>query len=427
MTKADHQAMEEVPVPPAQPPPVAYPDVMRTYLGGDAPGAITPAKVERWHAEAVKLQAAITRHGLGAVVIPQTAGKNPIPLYEGPRDKSKWPAADALRAYEWRKAGGLGLLIYGDMIVLVFDKMDVTQDRVDFFVSCLPWMVGAPREVSGGGVHVFFKSTELSRAVFPTKSKAPDIDIITVYGTGTAHNLNVAPSGNKRWVVGWSIFDAAPPPIPDELVRHLKAACVQMMAAMSAQRAAKAAGDGDRNGGVKRKSPSGPDSSERRRPVARQSDRGDEGWLSRAGDALGAKLFSLAGLDDCSPARYGNGWFSRSDCLCPFPGCSKVHRNNYVIDLNKFGSVSLTYLNSVEHYPGTMVVELDAAAVRAMQDAWAATGETGLVRGDGCFYKTAVASGGERVTWRVFLPWEVRDGGRCLNAVPTELWATSGN
>jgi hypothetical protein len=75
-----------------------------------------------------------------------------------------------------------------------------------------------------------------------------------------------------------------------------------------------------------------------------------------------------------------------------------------------------------------MVVELDAEAVRAMQDTWAVAnaGATDLVRGDGCFYKTAVASGGERVTWRVFMPWEERDGGRCLNAVPAELWATPG-
>jgi hypothetical protein len=68
--------------------------------------------------------------------------------------------------------------------------------------------------------------------------------------------------------------------------------------------------------------------------VDRQHDRGDEGWLSRAGDALGAKLFSLAGLEDCAPARFGNGWYSRSDCPCPFPGCGNVHTNNYVIELN---------------------------------------------------------------------------------------------
>ena len=44
------------------------------------------------------------------------------------------------------------------------------------------------------------------------------------------------------------------------------------------------------------------------------------------------------------------------------------------------------YLSEEKHSPGSMVVELDAAAVRAMQDAWATAGESDLVRGDGCFY-----------------------------------------
>jgi hypothetical protein len=159
------------------------------------------------------------------------------------------------------------------------------------------------------------------------------------------------------------------------------------------------------------------------RPVDRQHDR-----LSRAGDALGAKLFSLAGLNDCAPARFGNGWYSRSERPCPFPGCGNVHTNNYCIGLNKFRSVILTSFNKGAHYPESMVVELDGEAVRAMQDTWAVAnaGATDLVRGDGCFYQTAVASGGERVTWRVFMPWEERDGGRCLNVVPAELWAASG-
>ena len=398
------------------PVPVSYPAVMRDYLGGDVPGAITPLKVTSWHAEAGKLYEALARHGLGAVVIPQKADKSPLVSFVGPKDDCKWPAAGALRQSEWSRAGGLGLLIYEDVVVLDFDKMDIVQERVDFFVSCIPMMESAPREVSGGGVHVFFAATELSRTVFPAKTKAPDIDIITVTGTGSGHNLNVAPSGNKRWVAGCSIFDLAPPPIPDELVRLLKDARDQMMAAAKAT--ARDAGPG---GEPAKRS----DTPAEHRPVARQSDLGDAGWLSRAGDVLGTKLFSLVGLVDCKPARHGNGWYSRSDCPCPFPGCAKVHRNNYVIGLNKFGSVSLTYLNADEHYPGTMVVELDTAAIRAMQDAWAAAGETGLVRGDGCFYKSAVASGGERVTWRVFLPWEVRDGGRSLNSVPRELWGAA--
>ena len=253
--------------------------------------------------------------------------------YGGPRDNCKWPAADALRPYEWSRAGGLGLLIYGDLIVVDFDKMHIVQERVDFFVSCIPMMESAPRDVTGGGVHVFFEATELSRTVFPAKTKAPDIDIITVTGTGSGHNLNVAPSGNKRWVVGCSIFELAPPPIPDELVRLLKVAHDQMMAAAKAT--ARDAGPGGES--AKRSG-----TPAEHRPVARQSDRGDDGWLSRAGDDLGTKLFSLAGLADCKPARYGNGYYSRSGCPCPFPGCGRVHRNNYVIGLNKFGSVTLT-------------------------------------------------------------------------------------
>ena len=80
--------------------------------------------------------------------------------------------------------------------------------------------------------------------MFPTTSKAPDIDIITVTGTGTGHNVNVAPSGNKRWVVGFSIFDAAPPPILDKLVRLLEEACIQLIKAeLQAAKAAKHATD----------------------------------------------------------------------------------------------------------------------------------------------------------------------------------------
>ena len=90
----------------AQPPAVTYPAIMRAYLRGDAPGTITPVKVDNWHAAAaVKLHDAITRHGLGAVVFPQTADKSPLAKYEGRRDNCKWPAADALRAYEWRTGG----------------------------------------------------------------------------------------------------------------------------------------------------------------------------------------------------------------------------------------------------------------------------------------------------------------------------------
>jgi hypothetical protein len=44
--------------------------------------------------------------------------------------------------------------------------------------------------------------------------------------------------------------------------------------------------------------------------------------LSRGGDALGDALFRLAGLHDTAPARYHDGWYSRSNCLCPW-GCKE--------------------------------------------------------------------------------------------------------
>jgi hypothetical protein len=203
--------------------------------------------------------------------------------------------------------------------------------------------------------------------MFPTTSKAPDIDIITVTVTGTGHNVNVAPSGNKRWVVGFSIVDAAPPPILDKLVRLLEEACIQLKADIQAAKAAKHATDAtdQERTGVKRKSPSDSDMA---RPVERQRDRGDEGWLSRGGDELGAWLFSLAGLPDAVPARYHDGWYSRSNCLCPW-GCTegKVHTNSYILSMNKYGTLSLSYANKDEHMPGSLVVQLDADLLRTLQ------------------------------------------------------------
>ena len=98
-----------------------------------------------------------------------------------------------------------------------------------------------------------------------------------------------------------------------------------------------------------------------------QTDLDDEDWLTSAGKALGAKLFSLAGLNDCSPARRGTGWYSQSGCQCPFPGCGKVHKNSYAIGLNRFGSMMLTYLTAEKHSPGSMVVQLDEEAMRKVQ------------------------------------------------------------
>jgi hypothetical protein len=160
----------------------------------------------------------------------------------------------------------------------------------------------------------------------------------------------VAPSGNKRWVVGWSIFDAAPPPIPDELVRLLEEACIQLKADILAAKAAKHATDAtdQERTGVKRKSPSDSNMEQ----VKRQRDRGDECWLSRGGDELGAWLFRLAGLPDAVPARYHGGWYSRSNCLCPWD-CTegKVHTNSYILSMNKYGTLSLSYANKDEHMP----------------------------------------------------------------------------
>ena len=90
----------------------------------------------------------------------------------------------------------------------------------------------------------------------------------------------------------------------------------------------------------------------------------------------------------------------------------KAHNANLATGLEHEASECL------EKYTWAVVANAGAIVANA--------GATDLVRGDGCFYKTAVASGGERVTWRVFMPWEERDGGRCLNAVPAELWAAPG-
>jgi hypothetical protein len=65
---------------------------------------------------------------------------------------------------------------------LTFDELDDKQERVDFFVSCVPLMESAPREVTGGGVHVSSSrrlSSHLAHglSVPPRPStKAPEID-----------------------------------------------------------------------------------------------------------------------------------------------------------------------------------------------------------------------------------------------------------
>ena len=39
-------------------------------------------------------------------------------------------------------------------------------------------------------LHVFFRDTDLSRECFPTKSKAVAVDILTLTGASTGHNVS---------------------------------------------------------------------------------------------------------------------------------------------------------------------------------------------------------------------------------------------
>ena len=198
----------------SDPDPPCYSPAAIAYLGGDMPGK-QPQCSHSWYNEAVRLQATLIRYGLGAVVMPQKK-KAPMVAHKG----GAWPAASALNQKSWSQAHGVGMLVYGDMFVLDFDHLE-KQERREFFERCVPLMAGAPREVTGGGVHVFFVATEASCAAFPCKVDVHEIDVITVTQTGTAHNLEVAPSGNKRWVAGWSLLEVKPPPVPDALVELL--------------------------------------------------------------------------------------------------------------------------------------------------------------------------------------------------------------
>jgi hypothetical protein len=188
------------------------------------------------------------------------------------------------------------------------------------------------------------------------KVKVGTIDYLTVTGKGTGHNLNMAPSGNKRWVAECSIFDLEPPSIPDKLVDVL----VEIQA--NAHRGDVGRDSVARERGQKRKV----DGETVR--IVRQDDVGVAGWLSRGGDAIGDALFRLASLQDTVPARYHDGWYSRSSCLCPW-GCKegKVHSNNYILSMNKYGTLSLSYANKDEHMPGSLVVQLDAEAMKRIQ------------------------------------------------------------
>jgi hypothetical protein len=335
---------------------MSFPQPVLDFLRGDEPGKVAPAQVASWHAEAVKLNSALKAHGLDCVVIPQNEHKAPAVKFAGPRDDCRWPAEHALDEKTWReRAHGLGVLVYAGAVVLDFDDMH-DPEGLRNFERCLPYMDGAPREVTGGGVHVFFKSTETSRECFPVKSKVGTIDYLTVTGKGTGHNLNMAPSGHKRWVAGCSIFDLEPQSIPDQLVGVL----VDIQA--NAHRGDVVGHDSvaPRERGQKRKVDGEPVR------IVRQDDVGVAGWLSRGGDALGNELFRLVGLHDTVPARYHDGWYSRSNCLCPW-GC-KVHTNNYILSLNKFGTVVISYANRGDpHTPGSVAVQLDADAMKRIQ------------------------------------------------------------
>jgi hypothetical protein len=336
---------------------MSFPQPVIDFLRGDQPGKVAPAQVASWHAEAVKLHSALKAHGLDCVVIPQNENKAPCVKFAGPRDDCCWPAERALDESIWReRAHGLGVLVYEGAVVLDFDEMH-DPAGLAIFERCLPYLSGAPREVTGGGVHVFFKATDVSRKYFPVKTRVGTIDYLTVTGKGTGHNLNMAPSGHKRWVEGCTLFDLEPPSIPEKLLDIL----VEIQA--SAHR-----GDGGRDSGAPR------ERGQKRKVdgepvrIGRQEDVGVAGWLSRGGDALGAAMFRLAGLHDTAPARYHDGWYSRSNCLCPWK-CreGKVHTNNYILSMNKYGTVILSYANKDEHTPGSLVVQLDAELLRKLQ------------------------------------------------------------
>ena len=194
---------------------------MDAFLAGDAPSPKSDHPAVDWHAEAVRLQQRIDALALDALVIPQSVGKKPCVRFTGPRRAAEWKRDCALNANVWRaRARGLGMLLYKGAIVLDFDMMH-TPDGQQNFERCLQYMTNAPREVTGDGVHVFFESTDYSRQLLPAKRRIATVDCITVTGTGTGHNVNVAPSGNKRWVSGASIFDLEPQPIPNALVDQL--------------------------------------------------------------------------------------------------------------------------------------------------------------------------------------------------------------
>ena len=194
---------------------------MDAFLAGDAPGPKSDHPAVDWHAEAVRLQQRIDALALDALVIPQSVGKKPCVRFTGPKATAEWKRNGALSASVWNaRARGLGMLLYKGAIALDFDKMHTPEGQQNF-ERCLPHLENAPREVTGDGVHVFFQSTEYSRQLLPAKRRIATVDCITVTGTGTGHNVNVAPSGNKRWVARASIFDLEPPPIPNALVDQL--------------------------------------------------------------------------------------------------------------------------------------------------------------------------------------------------------------
>jgi hypothetical protein len=346
---------------------MSFPQPVLDFLRGDQPGKVPPVQVASWHAEAVKLHIALKTHGLDCVAIPQNEHKAPAVKFAGPRDDCCWPAEHALDEKTWReRARGLGIMVYEGAVVLDFDDMH-NPEGLSNFERCLPFMDGAPREVTGGGVHVFFKATDVSRELFPVKVRVGAIDYLTVTGTGTGHNLNMAPSGNKRWVRGCSLFNLEPPSIPDQLVDVL----VDIQAYEHRGDVGHDSG-APRERGQKRKVDGEPVR------IVRQANVGVAGWLSRGGDAIGDALFRLAGLHDTAPARYHDGWYSKSNCVCPW-GCEegKVHTNNYKTALNKYGTLSLSYMNKgTMHTPGSLVVQLDADAMKRIQ----VCTETGIKR-----------------------------------------------
>ena len=317
---------------------------MDAYLGGDAPGPKSTSEQPDWHAEAVRLQQRLDALGYDAVVIPQSTGKMPCVRFKGPRETAEWKRNDALNASVWSaRAHGLGMLLYGGAVILDFDDM-LRAEGMDNFMRCLPHMVNAPREVTGGGVHVLFQSTDYSRQLLPAKTRIATIDYLTVTSTGTGHNVNTAPSGNKRWVAGASVFDVDPPPIPNALVDELLS--MKLVVSRSA-----------------------PD---KQQPAKKARAEHIDRWYQ----PVEKELLNSVGLDYSSMEEHSvdSGscvWYMRTGCNCPF-GCkpsqdgAPVHDSCFWSLAYKKDTFTVTY-NGTKHKGQDLFPTLSKELYQAVQ------------------------------------------------------------